>query len=388
MLELSSVLYIFVAVYSAGLLLPFLAGERAQFIAITSVYRPLSLSLVIVHCIAAYLSGLHVVLEVFASTAILMLPLSVRQELLDQPQKIFGTNPFSKMLWLGSTILCLVLFGRFFLGPSTEYGYLIIMVAILAQISLTIEIFKNLKASKSIHLFYAMFSVALPLILFIIKIFLISFESNYRYNFVLVDQNDLTFLLRLVVAASFFILLNSITNFQFQKLWVKEREISLTSEREALDSILALSQAQDSETGSRIIRKKKYVNLLIDNLKRKAWITMPDLYVPMDQLFGIGILRHNQNYATDGGNELLERLDQDASLPSDSIVQPAQLMAVADVYDVLTSQRPWKRSWTHERAVNEITKMADNRLDPMILKAFLEEELAFSVIADVWRDDP
>lgn len=388
MLELSSVLYIFVAVYTAGLLLPFLASERAQFIAITSIYRPLSLSLVLVHCVAAYLSGIHLVFEVLASVSILLLPLTVRQELLDGPQKTFGSNPFSKMLWFGSTILCLVFFGRFFLGSSAQYGYLIILLAILAEIFLSIEIYKSLKTSKSIHLFYAMFSVIVPLILMITRIISISYETDYNYNFTSFDQNDFAFLLRLVIAASFFILLNSISNFQFQKIWTKEREVSLTSKREALDSLLRLSQARDNETGNRIIRKKKYVSLLTDNLRRTGWITMPDLDVHMDQLFEIGTVNQDQNYAADRSNELLERLDQDASLPSDSIPQPGQLMAMADVYDVLTSQRPWKRSWTHKQAVDEITKMAGNRLDPTVVNIFLEEELAFSVIADVWRDDP
>jgi HD-GYP domain-containing protein (c-di-GMP phosphodiesterase class II) len=61
-------------------------------------------------------------------------------------------------------------------------------------------------------------------------------------------------------------------------------------------------------------------------------------------------------------------------------------MAMADVYDVLTSKRPWKRSWTHKQAIDEITKMAGNRLDATVVDAFLEEQLAFSAIADVWRD--
>lgn len=60
MLELSSVLYIFVTVYAAGLLLPFLGQERVQFTAVTSVYRPLTLSLIMVLCTAAYLSSFHV----------------------------------------------------------------------------------------------------------------------------------------------------------------------------------------------------------------------------------------------------------------------------------------------------------------------------------------
>jgi HD-GYP domain-containing protein (c-di-GMP phosphodiesterase class II) len=104
-------------------------------------------------------------------------------------------------------------------------------------------------------------------------------------------------------------------------------------------------------------------------------------------LFAGGTSKYDQRYTVDGRNELLDRRDQDASLSGDNIPQTVRLMALADVYDILTSQRPWKRSWTHKQAIDEITKMAGNRLDPKVVDAFLEEQLAFSAIADVRRDD-
>jgi len=55
---------------------------------------------------------------------------------------------------------------------------------------------------------------------------------------------------------------------------------------------------------------------------------------------------------------------------------------------VLTSKRSWKRLWTHNQAVAEINDMAGSRLDPTVVKAFLEEETTFSAIAHAWTDDP
>lgn len=387
MLEPSSVLYFFVAAYAAGLLLPYLTAERAQFTTATSVFRPLTLSLIIVLCIAAYLSGVHFAFEVFASTALILLPLSVRQELLEEKKKIFGAPPFAKILWRGAIFLCLVFFGRVLVGPSSAYACLIFTSAIATQILLILELIKIFRKSKSIHLLSAILAALGPIALVITRIVSISGQDKYAYKFSLVDDSGMPVLLWLVIGASFFVLLNAVTNFQFQKLWNKERTLRLDTERASLDSLIALSQARDSEAGNRILRKKKYVGLLIDNLRPKGWLTMPDLDAQMDLLFKVGASKYDPKYAADGSTELLEGLDQGSSSPGDSAPQSVQLMALADVYDVLTSKRPWKRSWTHKQAIDEITKMAGNRLDPTVVNAFLEEQMAFAAIADVWRDD-
>lgn len=386
MLELSSVLYIFCTVYAAGLLLPFLSAERVQLTAITSVYRPLSLSLVIVHCIAAYWSDLHFILEIAASTAVLLLLLSLRQELGDEREKIFGAHPVSKMLALGLIIFCLLLFGRVLLGQSREYGFLVSGLNITVQIFLAWEIFNKLRTSKSIHLFYALIAVLVTFPLLAFRIFLIKLQDDYAFS--LVSESEYAFLSRLIIAASFFITMSGITNFQFQKLWSKERELRVDTERESLDNLMAISQAQDYETGNRLLRKRKYVQALVDNLKPTSWFTMPDPEAHMEQSLNDSLSAYQSKPATTGPNNVSGGFSEEASLPSDSTSQSALLMAVADVYDVLTSKRPWKRSWTHKQAIAEITKMAGSRLDPTVVKAFLEEEATFSAVAHAWRDDP
>jgi hypothetical protein len=387
MFEASSVLYFFVAAYAAGLMLPYLTPERVQFTGATSAYRPLTLCLIIILGIAAYLSDLHFVFEVVASTALILLPLSVRQELMDEKKKIFGPNPLSKILWRGLIFLCLVFFGRVLLGPSSVYASLIFVSIIATQILLILELIKSFRSSNSIHLFCAILAALAPVALVITRIVSISAQAEYEYKLSLHDDSGLPVLIWLIIAASCFILLNAVTNFQFQKLWNKERDLRLDTERASLDSLLALSQARASETGKRIIRKKKYVAVLIDNLRPKGWITMPDLDAQMEQLFADDASKYDQKYAVDGRNELLDSPDQDASMPGNNIPQTVRLMALADVYEVLTSKQLWKRSWRHKEAIDEITKMAGNRLDPTVVNAFLEEQIAFSAIADVWRDD-
>ncbi len=58
-------------------------------------------------------------------------------------------------------------------------------------------------------------------------------------------------------------------------------------------------------------------------------------------------------------------------LAGENIPLTARIMAVADVYDALTSSRSYRRAWTHEKAVATITKDAGTHFDPVVVEAFL-----------------
>ena len=49
----------------------------------------------------------------------------------------------------------------------------------------------------------------------------------------------------------------------------------------------------------------------------------------------------------------------------------ARIVAVADVYDALISERPYKEGWTQLEAIREIEQIAGSHLDPDIAKAFV-----------------
>jgi response regulator RpfG family c-di-GMP phosphodiesterase len=55
----------------------------------------------------------------------------------------------------------------------------------------------------------------------------------------------------------------------------------------------------------------------------------------------------------------------------------ARIVALADVYDALTSSRSYKPAYTHTRARQIIIKESGNRFDPMIVQAFLRSEQKF-----------
>lgn len=58
-------------------------------------------------------------------------------------------------------------------------------------------------------------------------------------------------------------------------------------------------------------------------------------------------------------------------LAGDAIPLPARIFALCDVYDALTSERPYKRAWTHDDAVREIASASGTQFDPAVVNAFI-----------------
>ena len=54
-------------------------------------------------------------------------------------------------------------------------------------------------------------------------------------------------------------------------------------------------------------------------------------------------------------------------LAGDKIPLSARISAVADVYDALTTERPYKKSWSHEKALAEINQKSGIHFDPALV---------------------
>ena len=59
-------------------------------------------------------------------------------------------------------------------------------------------------------------------------------------------------------------------------------------------------------------------------------------------------------------------------LVGEDIPLGARMIAVADAYDALTTDRPYRRGRTHEQAVEEIRRHIKTQFDPMMVDAFVE----------------
>jgi PAS domain S-box-containing protein/putative nucleotidyltransferase with HDIG domain len=58
-------------------------------------------------------------------------------------------------------------------------------------------------------------------------------------------------------------------------------------------------------------------------------------------------------------------------LKGEEIPMAARIFAVADVYDALTSDRPYRKGWGHERALDYIREQSGSFFDPRVVDAFL-----------------
>jgi len=58
-------------------------------------------------------------------------------------------------------------------------------------------------------------------------------------------------------------------------------------------------------------------------------------------------------------------------LAGESIPITGRIVAVADVFDALTHERPYKKAWSYNDALAEIHRQNGGQFDPRIVEAFL-----------------
>lgn len=62
-------------------------------------------------------------------------------------------------------------------------------------------------------------------------------------------------------------------------------------------------------------------------------------------------------------------------LMAESIPLPARIVAVADTFDALSYDRPYRDAWPAEKATEEIRRNAGRHFDPRVVRAFLDDVL-------------
>jgi HD-GYP domain-containing protein (c-di-GMP phosphodiesterase class II) len=74
------------------------------------------------------------------------------------------------------------------------------------------------------------------------------------------------------------------------------------------------------------------------------------------------VLHHHERW--DGGG-------YPYGLGGDAIPLEARILAVADAYDAMTSQRPYRAARTRAEALAEVERCAGSQFDPQIARVFL-----------------
>ena len=134
------------------------------------------------------------------------------------------------------------------------------------------------------------------------------------------------------------------------------------------DSIL-LKPARLSEAEFTVIRQHARIGFEI--LKES-----PSHYL---QLGATIALYHHEKYDGSGYPE---------GLKGEEIPLEARIVAVADVFDALTTERPYKRAWAMDEAVSYIQALSGSHFDPMCVSAFLSRLDDIRVVKEDLSDEP
>ena len=211
---------------------------------------------------------------------------------------------------------------------------------------------------------------------------------------------------------------------------VARRTESLTRHRDALVFGLAeLAHSRDDDTGAHLVRIRRYVEILAERLgfsgeeavrmgRQSSLHDIGKVGIPDSVLLKPGRLTDDereiiQRHALIGGNCLLavrERLGEaddflegacqiaishhewwdgtgyPHGLAGEEIPMIARIAAVADVYDALTSDRPYKKAFDHEKSRAIMLDSDGTQFDPVVVQAFLQCEERFQEIARNYGD--
>ena len=200
---------------------------------------------------------------------------------------------------------------------------------------------------------------------------------------------------------------------------LQHRERRLESRRSTLRALESLARHRDHETGEHLARVSEYCCLLASALQRAGQhsidqafiedlrvaaplhdigkVAVPDaILLKPDKLdereweimrmhptVGADILRATMTSGEDAGclrlaHELTwthhERWDGQGyprGLAGEEIPLVGRIMALADCYDALTSERPYKHAWSHAEALDYVREQRGRHFDPALVDVFL-----------------
>lgn len=73
-------------------------------------------------------------------------------------------------------------------------------------------------------------------------------------------------------------------------------------------------------------------------------------------------------------------------LRGEEIPLAGRIVAIADVFDALTSKRPYKRAWTEEEALTFLREQKGRHFDPALVDLFLEQMDAVRLVQQRWAE--
>lgn len=219
---------------------------------------------------------------------------------------------------------------------------------------------------------------------------------------------------------------------------VKNKQQLIAAQDATIKAFCTLAEARDNETGNHILRTQHYIEVLAKQLQ-----THPDYKNQLDNesinlifksapLHDIGkvaipdavllkpgklnseertIIEQHCKYGYDAINSAINELGETTNsflryaseialshherwdgngyphgLSGKDIPLSARLMAVADVYDALISERVYKPAFSHVKAMDIIIESSGTQFDPSIIDALIKTEDKFCNVAKMFSD--
>lgn len=209
-----------------------------------------------------------------------------------------------------------------------------------------------------------------------------------------------------------------------QQVAVATRQIR-TREQETLLRLAKAGEYRDEETGNHILRMAKYSRLLAEEMGLiDSECDDIELAAPMHDIGKIGIpddilLKRGKLTAAEfevikahptigyeilkdspskylqlgaiiayGHHEKFDGTGYPQGLKGEGIPMAARIVAVADVYDALTSVRPYKEAWSSARAVQYLVEQRGRHFCSACVEAFLTRQDQIREIQKALRDPP
>jgi len=185
-----------------------------------------------------------------------------------------------------------------------------------------------------------------------------------------------------------------------------------------------VAELKDNVTGMHVIRMSHYTNLISNSLNEtEEWKELLFQVAPMHDIGKIGISdgillkstkltddewQEMKNHAIYGANiignhhsDILRLAKQVAlnhhekwdgsgypnGLKGIEIPLCARVVSIADVFDALTSERPYKPAWSFEEAMKYIEESAGTHFEPELVKIFLEKKDKVKEIMKAYHED-
>ena len=297
----------------------------------------------------------------------------------------------------------------------------------------------SIEATKAAQLVFFEITFILAVTLAYILQIIVKYGSNLQFFFTAqqstlnqVAEGELT--VRVPVASNDeFGMIAKHTNQTIAALQTRTREVEQMQDATIL-ALASLAEARDNETGAHILRTQQYIKVLAEHLKTHSRFqsvltdSMIDLIyksAPLHDAGKVGIpdrilLKPGRLTAEEfevmkqhpviGAQALSSAQDTigyhsflsvaceimethhekwDGSgypggLKGDDIPVSGRLMALADVYDALISERVYKPAFSHEKACDIIVEGKGSHFDPDVVDAFLAVEQKFREIASTF----